>query len=348
MPPTHGTRDNSAHDYDAVLYLSFGGPETDEDVLPFLEKVTHGRDVPYERLEEVAQHYYRAGGKSPINEQNRQVVEALDRLLADEGPDLPVYWGNRNWHPLIEDVMAQMTVDGVRRAIAFCTSGFSSYSACRQYHQDIDRARRAVGEGAPAVDKLRHFYNHPGFIEPQAEAVRAALSTIDERQLEATQLVFTAHSIPLAMSGSSSYVDQLQESCRLVAERCFATVGWELVYQSRSGSPSVPWLQPDVTDHLEDVAALGMRNVVIVPIGFVSDHLEVKYDLDIEAAERAEELGLGFVRAGTVGAHPSYVRMIRDLIIERIEGREQRPYLGDQGPSHDICDADCCAYVGMR
>ncbi len=348
MSPTHGIRDDSAHDYDAVLYLSFGGPDSHDDVMPFLEKVTQGRGVPRHRLEEVAEHYYRCGGASPINEQNRQAIEALDHLLADEGPDLPVYWGNRNWHPFVEDTMAKMAADGVRRALTFCTSAFSSYSACRQYLEDIERARRHVGDSAPSVDKIRHFYNHPGFIEPQADAVQQALSTFDDVESMATRLVFTAHSIPTAMSEASSYVEQLQESCRLVSERCTPVSGWDLVYQSRSGSPAVPWLEPDVSDHLEEVASLGLKNVVVVPIGFVSDHLEVKYDLDIEAAERADELGLGFARASTVGTHPSYIRMIRDLILERIEGHGNRPALGERGPSHDVCAVDCCVFDARR
>lgn len=326
------------------MILSFGGPERDEDVIPFLEKVTAGRGVPRERLEEVAHHYLLFGGVSPINEQNRALIQSLEDLLDAEGPRLPVYWGNRNWHPLIEDAMARMAKDGIRRAIAFVTSAFSSYSACRQYHEDIARARSAVGDNAPIVDKIRHFYNHPGFVEPQADKVRVALEAVPEPRREQARLVFTAHSVPMAMAQASDYVAQLEEACRLVVDRAAPGSSWDLVYQSRSGAAHVPWLEPDICEHLEHVAGDGARDVVVVPIGFVSDHLEVRFDLDVEAAATAAELGLNMVRAQTVGAHPAFVRMIRDLIVERMETTELRAVLGDRGPSHDICDPDCCAF----
>lgn len=348
MSPTYGKRDPAGHDYDALLILSFGGPEQPGDVMPFLEQVTKGRGVPRERLEEVAEHYMLFGGVSPINEQNRALIKSLEDLFVAEGPQLPVYWGNRNWHPLIEDTMFQMHKDGVERALAFVTSAFSSYSACRQYHEDIERAQAAVGAGGPVIDKIRHFYNHPGFIEPQAEKLRIALAAIPEHRRAAAHLVFTAHSVPVAMADSSDYVVQLREACVLVTERASPGMQWELVYQSRSGPPHVPWLEPDISDHLEKIASTGVTDVVLVPIGFISDHLEVRFDLDVEAAETAAELGLNLVRAQTVGAHPAFVRMIRELVMERIDAPAVRTALGDRGPSHDICGIDCCTFSGMH
>lgn len=348
MPPAHGRRDPIAHVYDAILVLSFGGPDGPDDVMPFLENVTRGRGIPRERLEEVAEHYLSFGGASPINAQNQALIEALRALLEREGPELPIYWGNRNWHPFVEDTMKQMRADGIRRAIAFATSGYSSYSACRQYREDILRAQNAAGDGAPIVDKIRHFFNHPGFIEPQADNVKEALRSFDADSRPLVRLVFTAHSIPIVMSENSSYVAQLEESCRLVAERVAHAGEWDLVYQSRSGPPHVPWLEPDVCHHLEALAEKDVSDVVVVPIGFVSDHLEVKYDLDTEAAAKAEELGIHLVRAASVGTHPDFVRMIRDLIVERIEAPAERVALGKLGASHDICANDCCAFPGMR
>lgn len=347
MSPTHGKTDLEAHTYDAILILSFGGPEGHDDVMPFLERVTRGRGVPRERLEEVAHHYHLFGGVSPINEQNRALIQSLEDLLDAEGPALPVYWGNRNWHPLIEETMERMKVDGVQRALAFVTSAFSSYSACRQYREDITRAQASVGAGAPIVDKIRHFYNHPGFIEPQADKVRIAIGSIPEERRAAARLAFTAHSVPVAMASASDYEAQLQEACHLVAERTAPDARWDLVYQSRSGAPHVPWLEPDILDHLATLSAQEVTDVVVVPIGFVSDHLEVRFDLDVEAVAKAADLGINLVRAQTVGAHPAFVRMIRDLIRERIEGTEERLALGRRGPSHDICAADCCAFEGM-
>ena len=341
---SYGVHDNQPRDYDAVLYLSFGGPEAPDDVLPFLENVTRGRGVPRERLEHVAEHYYVFGG-SPINAQNRAVIAALEDELATNGPRLPVYFGNRNWHPYLTDTMRRMKSDGIRRAIVFVSSPFSSYSACRQYREDLAQARADVGPGAPAVDKIRLFYNHPGFIEPQAEKTRAALHAIPKANRDAARLVFTAHSIPVEMAKTSSYVRQLEEACTLVAERAGPVRAWDLVWQSRSGSPRVPWLEPDVADHL---TSLGERveDVVVVPIGFVSDHIEVIFDLDVEAAAAASRAGINMVRAETVGTHPSYVRMIRDLIVERMDPYPERVALGSLGPSHDICGRECCPAPG--
>jgi protoporphyrin/coproporphyrin ferrochelatase len=323
----------SPSSYDAILVLSFGGPEKREDVIPFLENVLHGRNVPRERMLSVAEHYYQLGGASPINSQNRALIAALESELAARGPHLPVYWGNRNWNPLLTDTLERMKADGVRRALAFVTSAFSSYSACRQYLDDVVRARAAVGPGAPEVDKLRAFYDHPGFIGPMIERVQAALA-----QLPAPALLFTAHSIPLAMALTSRYEQQLREACRLVA----AGVGraeWSLVYQSRSGPPSQPWLEPDIGDALRGLSAV--REVVIAPIGFISDHMEIVYDLDTEARGICAELGLNMVRAGTVGTHPAFVSMIRELVLERLEQLPPRA-LGKLGVGPDGCAPDCC------
>jgi protoporphyrin/coproporphyrin ferrochelatase len=342
--PSHGTHDDVARDYDALLYVSFGGPEGQDDVIPFLENVTRGREVTRERLEEVAEHYYRFGGVSPINEQNRAVIRNLEEELAAGGLDIPVYWGNRNWHPLLTDTMTRMKDDGVRRSIAFVTSAWSSYSGCHQYLDDIERARDRVGIDAPVVDKLRHFFNHPGFIEPQAERVRSALTRIPPARRNDAHLVFSAHSIPVRMAETSSYVAQLHEASRLVTEAVEGGHPWTLVYQSRSGPPQIPWLEPDVCEHLEKLSAEGIRDVVLVPIGFVSDHIEVRYDLDVEAAQVATDRGLNMVRAGTVGTHPAYIRMIKDLVVERMQASPHRPALGRMGASHDICALDCCPF----
>ncbi len=344
MPPSHGDRDHAAHRYDAVLVLSFGGPEGPDQVMPFLQNVTRGRGVPPERLEEVAEHYRLFDGVSPINAQNRALVAALSELLASRGPKLPVYWGNRNWHPFIEDTLATMRDDGIGRAITFVTSAFSSYSACRQYREDMLRAQKVVGKGAPILDKLRHFFNHPGFIDPQVENVGRALEGMPIERRREARLVFTAHSIPTAMADTSSYVSQLHEASRLVAEGLGRRDEWDLVYQSRSGSPRVPWLEPDVCDHIEDLSEKGVRDVVLVPIGFVSDHLEIAFDLDIEARGKAKECSMGLVRAATVGTHPRFVEMIRELIVERTSGASERIAVGDLEASHDVCAADCCVF----
>jgi ferrochelatase len=326
---------------DAILLVSFGGPDRSEEVMPFLENVLRGRNVPRERMLEVAKHYYHCGGKSPINDQNRALLAALRKLLAAEGPDLPVYWGNRNWHPLLADTLRQMTADGVCRAFAFVTSAYSSYSGCRQYLEDLARARDAVGPGAPEILKLRVFYNHPGFIETMAERVRAALDRIPPERRASAALAFTAHSVPVAMAETSRYVQQVEEACRLVAERVGGRP-FRLVYQSRSGAPGQPWLGPDVLDYLRDVAAGGgTRDVILAPIGFISDHMEVFYDLDTEARQLCEGLGLHMVRAGTVGDDPRFVGMIRELVLERLGGAPRRA-LGEFGPSHNVCADDCC------
>ncbi|QOY86069.1 ferrochelatase [Paludibaculum fermentans] len=312
--------------YDAILVLSFGGPEKPEDVMPFLENVLRGRNVPRPRLLQVAEHYYQFGGRSPINDQCRALIAALRTELDAHGPQLPIYWGNRNWHPMLEDTMRQMAEDGIQRAIVFITSAYSSYSACRQYMEDIERARQAVGDKAPLCDKLRHFNNQPGFIGPNAENLRTALD-----QLPGSRVLFTAHSIPMEMARTSKYVAQLEEAARLVAEQA-GNPDYRLVYQSRSGAPHQPWLGPDILEALNEEKASGTESVVVAPIGFISDHMEVIYDLDYEAKARAGELGLKMVRAATVGTHPQFIGMIRELVAERAAGL----------PSADPCRQDCC------
>lgn len=327
--------------YDAILLVSFGGPEQSADVMPFLENVLRGKNVPRERMLEVAEHYNQLGGKSPINGQNRQLISALETELSEHGPRLPVYWGNRNWHPLLPDTLRQMKAKGIQRALAFVTSAYSSYSSCRQYQEDIARAREEAGAGAPVVDKIRVFYNHPGFIEANADRIRQALEQIPAQRRPATQLIFTAHSIPLAMAAGSRYEEQLKESARLAAEQVGHSQ-YRLVYQSRSGPPSQPWLEPDILDGLREVKRNGESDVVIAPIGFVSDHMEVIFDLDIQARQLCEEIGLNMVRAGTVGTHPRFIRMIRELICERLDENAPKLALGNLGARPDVCAEDCC------
>lgn len=342
-----------ASDYDAILLVSFGGPEAPDEVIPFMENVTRGRDVPRERLEEVSRHYAEFGGRSPINDQNRALLAALDDLLRREGPALPVYWGNRNWHPLLPDTLARMRDDGVGRAICFVTSAYSSYSGCRQYRENLAEARSEV-PGAPELDKLRVYYNHPGFLEPQVDLIDAALEVLPEATRESAHIVFTTHSIPRTMARHCDYEAQHYEACRIVmrllAERSPLHSGgerpWQLVFNSRSGPAFVPWLEPDVNDHLEALAAGGASAVVTVPIGFISDHMEVIYDLDVEARETCERLGLPFARAGTVGTDPRFVAMIRDLVLERTRDEPARA-LGTRGANHDACPTDCCFTPGQ-
>ena len=367
--------------YDALLVVSFGGPDGPDDVLPFLENVLRGRSVPRERMLEVAEHYFQFGGRSPINDQNRALIAALERELAENGPHLPIYWGNRNWHPLLTDTLRKMSADGVERALAFVTSAYSSYSSCRQYRENIAAAQTEIGPGAPQVDKLRAFFNHPGFIEPLIEHTLAALEQIPADRRRSAALIFTAHSIPMAMASGSRYEEQLREACRLVAEgvsdslsrreRAGVRVTWDLAYQSRSGPPHQPWLEPDVGDLIESLSKGSglifdssasrsaandqtkmrpdpVRDVVIVPIGFVSDHMEVVFDLDTEVRQRCDRLGINVVRAATVGTHPRFVQMIRELVEERMTDAPKRLALGTMGPSHDVCADDCCLYVPSR
>ena len=332
--------------YDAVVVVSFGGPEAPEDVVPFLQNVTRGRSVPTRRLEEVAEHYLQRGGRSPINDQNRALVAALQSALHSDGTDLPVYWGNRNWHPLLADTVASMRADGVRRALAFVTSAFGSYPGCRRYREDIAGAIAGCG-GAPEIHKLRLYWDHPGFIEPMAEGVRGALSRLgSDGATGPPRLVFTAHSIPTAMAAGAPYERQLREAASLIAERVPPGPGdplrWDLVYQSRSGPPQVPWLAPDVTDHLAALHRAGVDDVILVPLGFVSDHMEVIHDLDEEAARAAAALDMRLVRSATAGTHPDFVNMIVELIRERLDPKTPRRALGASGAWPDDCAASCC------
>ncbi len=327
--------------YDAILVLSFGGPEGTDDIMPFLENVLRGRNVPRERMLSVAHHYELFDGVSPINQQNRDLIAALRQSLDAHSIGLPIYWGNRNWHPLLPDTLREMVRDGRRHALTYITSAYSSYSGCRQYLEDIKRAQAEVGPDAPRVSTLRKFYNHPDFIRANADRVRDALATIAEPRRASTMVVFTAHSIPLGMAQSSRYVSQLRETARLVAE----DVGiprWELVYQSRSGPPTQPWLEPDICETLRELHDKGDDTVVVAPIGFLSDHVEVLYDLDVEARQLADELGMTMARAQTVGTHPTFVEMIRQLIAERIQPGAERRFLGSEGTRPDTCAPDCC------
>jgi ferrochelatase len=342
--------------YDAFLLVSFGGPEGPEEVIPFLENVTRGRGIPPERLANVAEHYYAVGGVSPINQQCRDMLAAVQADFSVSGLSLPLYWGNRNWSPYLADTVRAMADDGVRRAIAFVTSAYSSYSSCRQYLDDIEQARAASGPQAPVIDKIRRFFNHPGFIEPFAANARTALASLPAGMREDAHLVFTAHSIPVAMADSSGpggggrYVAELTEAARLIAERTDGgSHPWTMAYQSRSGPPSQPWLKPDVGDHLGELAESGTKAVVVIPVGFVSDHMEVRHDLDIEAAQGAESLGLAFARAATPGTAPRFGSMITELVRERLALPDgplpDCPALGDMGVPSQTCPADCCRYV---
>lgn len=331
--------------YDAFLLVSFGGPEGPDDVMPFLRNVTRGRGIPDERLAAVAEHYDHFGGVSPINAQCRELLDALR-----PGFPLPVYWGNRNWAPLLTDTVTQLRDDGRTNVLAFVTSPFGSYSSCRQYLEDIERARAAV-PGAPPIDKIRHYHDHPDYIAPHADAVHAALATLPDRAPARTRLVFTAHSIPSTMDAASGpggahrYTSQLRETAALVAAAAAPELSWDLVWQSRSGPPQMPWLEPDVNDHLAKLAQDGITEVVVSPIGFISDHLEVLWDLDVEAKETARRLGLGFARAATPGADPRFVQLIRELVAERTAPETAvRRALGSV-PTWDVCPADCCVPV---
>ncbi|MCE0762118.1 ferrochelatase [Pseudonocardia kujensis] len=335
---------SSSESYDALLLLSFGGPEGPDEVRPFLENVVRGRGVPPERLDAVEEHYQHFGGVSPINARNRELIAAIRSRT-----DLPVYFGNRNWHPMVEETVAEMTRDGVRNALVFATSAYGGYSACRQYDDDIERARAAVGADAPHLTKLRHFFDHPLFVQANADAVRAALATVPG----GARVVFTAHSIPVAADaaagvpeeGGHRYSRQIAEAARLVAAE-LGISEYDVVWQSRSGPPQVPWLEPDIVDHVEALHAKGIEAVVVAPVGFVSDHIEVIWDLDNEAAEKAAELGMAFARAATAGPDPRFADMVVELMAEHLSDAPPRalgtvPRAGcttDGAP----CAAHCC------
>lgn len=360
-------RGGSHLNYDALLLVSFGGPEGTDDVIPFLERVLKGRRVPRERMMEVAEHYHHFDGVSPINGQNRALISALEEALETRNLSLPVYWGNRNWHPLLSDSVGRMAADGIRRALAFITSPYSSWSNCRQYLENIEEARRDAGSDAPVIEKIRPFFNHPGFIETMAARVRSALDCLPEDRRPRAHLVYTAHSIPLVMAGGCAYEAQLREASRLISERVGVS-SWALTFQSRSGPPAQPWLEPDVCDYIRsfhetDAARAGVargdaaradaadqanaavhadRDIVVIPVGFISDHMEVAYDLDVEARACCDELGVRMVRAETAGTHPRFVDMIMELVEERLSPSAGRPAVGVLGPWPDRCPTDCC------
>ncbi|MCW2869685.1 ferrochelatase [Actinacidiphila oryziradicis] len=353
--------------YDALLLLSFGGPEGPDEVVPFLENVTRGRGIPRERLKEVGHHYFLFGGVSPINAQNRELLQALREAFSEQGIALPVYWGNRNWAPYLTDTLREITDKGHQRILVLATSAYASYSGCRQYRENLADSLavlEAEGRPLPRVDKLRHYFNHPGFVEPMIDAALAALEELPEGVRDGAHLAFTTHSIPTAAADASgpaeghgdggAYVAQHLDVAQVIADAVRSATGtdrpWKLVYQSRSGAPHIPWLEPDICDHLEELHSSGAPAAVMVPIGFVSDHMEVKYDLDTEAAAKAAELGLPVARAATVGADPRFAAAVRELVLERAgteRGRiAERCALGSLGPSHDVCQADCCPAPG--
>jgi protoporphyrin/coproporphyrin ferrochelatase len=313
--------------FDSVLILSFGGPDKHEDVIPFLENVLRGKNVPRERMLEVAEHYYHFDGRSPINDQNRALLDALRAELKEKGPNLPMYWGNRNWTPYLADTLREMHAAGHRNIATFVTSAFGSYSGCRQYREDIGRALEQTGLSDLNIGKLPHFCLRPEFIAVMADRVKEAHVALPA----AKELVFTAHSIPLIMAETSPYVSQLQEACARTAAESGFSESWKLVYQSRSGPSTQPWLEPDILQHIRERHAAGVRELIVCPIGFISDHMEVLYDLDTEAAALCDELGIQMTRAGTAGVHPGFVELIRTLITE-----------GEFSPAMARCVQDCC------
>ena len=353
--------------YDAILLASFGGPEGQDDVIPFLRNVTRGRGIPDERLEEVAHHYRAFGGISPINEQNRELKAALETELARRGIDLPVIWGNRNWEPYLSDAVAEARERGFEKLIAIGTSAYSSYSSCRQYREDSAIALEKTGlEGQLQIDKVRQFFDHPGFVQPFIDGVRQGFEDAAAAgfPLADTHVLFSTHSIPstdAAKSGPASRgfgeggayeAQHLAVAEVVIAATTDASgpdVDWSLVYQSRSGPPTQPWLAPDINDAMRTLSAQGTKAFIIVPLGFVSDHMEVKWDLDTEAMETAEELGVFATRVPTPGVHPAYVSGLVDLVLERVNGTPtaDRPALTALGPWYDVCRPGCCENVRL-
>lgn len=320
---------------DALLLVSFGGPEAPEEVVPFLQRVTAGRNIPEERLRLVGQHYFDRGGVSPINGLCRDLLTSIQMAFDEAGIDLAVYWGNRNSAPFLDDTVAKMAADGVQHALAFVTSAFSSYSGCRQYRENIEAAQNGV-DGAPVIDKLRVFFNHPGFIEPLVDGLAEALRS---RDVARTKVFFTAHSIPQSLADSSRYVEQLMSACELITADI--ECDWSLVWQSRSGPPTMPWLEPDIVDAIKGLDPGVTDRVVVVPVGFVSDHMEVLQDLDTDAAAAASEIGLAFDRVTTSGTDRRFVQMIVDLVNEKLDGTTPVA-LGPLGLVPEQCGLDCC------
>jgi len=349
--------------YDAILLASFGGPEGQDDVIPFLRNVTRGRGIPEERLEEVAHHYRAFGGISPINDQNRELKAALEAELERRGIDLPVIWGNRNWTPYLRDALTEANERGFSKLIAIGTSAYSSYSSCRQYREDYAIALDETGlEGQITIDKVRQFFDHPGFVQPFIDGVKQGLADVAAKGFtpENTHVLFSTHSIPstdAAKSGPESrgfgpegaYAAQHLAVAEVVMAEAANGENWSLVYQSRSGPPSMPWLEPDINDSIEELAASGTKAVVIVPLGFVSDHMEVKWDLDTEAMETSAEHDVFAVRVPTPGVHAAYVTGLIDLVLERVNGTptEERPALTELGPWYDVCRPGCCENVRL-
>lgn len=326
---------------DAFLLVSFGGPEVPEEVVPFLERVTAGRGIPRERLELVGQHYFARGGVSPINGHCRTLLSELTTAFDEAGIDMPLYWGNRNSAPFLDDTVAQMHADGIKHAVAFVTSAYSSYSGCRQYRENIAAAIGAVDGEGPVIDKLRVFFNHPGFIDPLVDGVVDAVSGRDASR---THVFFTAHSIPSSSAASCDYEKQISNAAGLVAERVAPVVtmpDWSVVWQSRSGPPSMPWLEPDICDAISDLNPDDFDHVVVVPIGFISDHMEVLQDLDTDAAAAASTAGFGFTRTPTSSSDRRFVDMIVGLVSERLSGAVPVA-LGDLGLVPTQCSATCC------
>jgi ferrochelatase len=328
--------------FDAVLVVSFGGPESPDDVMPFLRNVVRGKNIPDERLQAVAHHYQLFAGISPINGQNRRLIAALRAELDEHQIDLPIYWGNRNWNPMLEDTVAAMATAGVRRALAFVTSAYSSYSGCRQYLEDIERACATVGPQAPVIEKLRVYYNQPGFLEANVELLRRVVMSLDTASKDEVHVAFSAHSIPISMAKGCRYTEQLVEVAQTVASGV-GIRNWKLVFQSRSGPPTQPWLEPDICEHIRSLSQSGVKNLVVAPIGFVSDHMEVVFDLDTEAAQLCTKLGMNMVRAETVGTHPAFVRMIRELVVEGMHGEAGSGSMTVRSDT-DLCGASCCPY----
>lgn len=368
-PVTETTSSNAVsapQDYDAILLASFGGPEGQDDVIPFLRNVTRGRGIPDERLEEVSHHYRKNGGISPINAQNRALKAALEAELAARNIELPVLWGNRNWDPYIPAVLQEAYDAGHRRLLMVTTSAYSSYSSCRQYREDIGMALTETElDGKLVVDKVRQYFDHPGFVEPFIEGTAASLAKVKAELVaagkdpESVHVMFATHSIPTRdaeasgnsvnepreFAENSAYVAQHLAAAEAIMAQVDPTQVWSLVYQSRSGAPHVPWLEPDINDALEDLAQAGTQGVVVVPLGFVSDHMEVLWDLDTEAAETCAELGLTFDRAPTPGTHQKFVKGLVDMICERTIANNiaERPAMTKLGPWFDVCNPGCCA-----
>lgn len=367
---TH-TRRGQQRAFDAILFSSFGGPDGQEDVIPFLRNVTRGRGIPDERLEEVSGHYRALGGRSPITEQNRTMIAALERELASRGIDLPVYFGNRNWEPYNAEAVRALHADGHRHALGLVTSAYSSYSSCRQYREDFAMVLEETGlVGEVTIDKVRVYFNHPGFLDPVTDGLAAALDSLGSAGHDASRIavLFSTHSVPLSMAEASGpeetrvegsggwYVSQHLAACRYVMgqlagrsrsgggdEGASTVPSWRLVQQSRSGAPHIPWLGPDVNDVIEQIAEDGSADaVVVVPIGFVTDHVEVVWDLDTEAKETAAEHGLTFERVATSGTDPRFIAALADLVQERLDPAFPRQQVTDFGPTPDVCGANCC------